>query len=394
MNQRERTLAMGVGALAVVVGMFFTYSWISSGLAVRRGQIANLRQKLATQKKLVAETEAAKRMISDWERRSLPPQPTLASSLYGEWLLERVMDAKLATPKVMPNKPTAERELYNQLAFAVSGKGTLAQVVDLLHAFYSVDFLHRISRLSIVPAKEPKLLNFSMTVEALSMVGAPDAKQLVLRPGARLEKPDRDDYVSSIVNRNLFGPANQPPRLTGLGTARAETGSTYSVTAGVSDGDAVDKHSFKLDKSEVPDARLDSATGEFRFTPRRPGTYEFVISATDDGLPSKTATERLVVTVSDPVPPPAARAPTFDEARYTILAAVIDKDGTGEVWLHVRPRERNSMLKLSVGDSFEVGSVKGVVKSIGAADFIFETDGGLRELDSGESLDKATTAPQ
>ena len=73
---------------------------------------------------------------------------------------------------------------------------------------------------------------------------------------------------------------------------------------------------------------------------------------------------------------------------------MIDKSGASQVWLHIRPRDRDAMLKLGVGDSFEVGSVKGTVKSIAVSSFVFESDGKLLKLDIEEPLTSAESATQ
>ena len=396
MTSRERILAISVGALAVVVGGFFVYFWMAGGLDLRRSQIVSLQKKLVDQKRLVAQTNAAKAKIEAAQKRSLPPQKELARTLYQDWLFDRVHDAGIADPKVAYTTQVVERDLYTAFNFTISGKGTLPQVVRLLYDIHSVDYLHRISRLSLQPMKDSKLLALSITLEAVSMQDAQDVKELVPQPAKKLALASRDEYVKAIGDRNLFGPPNQPPQLSGLDRTTAETGRELEVTAQVKDPDVLDKSfTFRLEKSGADDARLDPATGRFRWTPRRRGTYEFAISATDDGLPAKTTTERLVVTVSDPqLPPPVTRTLAFDEAKYTVLAGIVAKNGMSEVWLHVRPRSENQLLKLGVGQQFEVGSVKGVVKSIGLTDFIFESDGKLKKLESGEVLVNAEAMPQ
>jgi hypothetical protein len=89
-----------------------------------------------------------------------------------------------------------------------------------------------------------------------------------------------------------------------------------------------------------------------------------------------------------------ARTLPFDEAKYTVLAGIVQKNGVGEIWLHVRPRNENQLLKLGIGQQFEVGSIQGVVKSIGLTNFVFESDGKLRKLESGEILVNAKEMPQ
>jgi hypothetical protein len=78
---------------------------------------------------------------------------------------------------------------------------------------------------------------------------------------------------------------------------------------------------------------------------------------------------------------------SFDFAKFTMLTAVLDVSGQGEVWLHVRPT--GQMVMLRQGDQFEIGSVKGTVSQIGEYDFSFDFEGKRRKLSKGELLDQA-----
>src|SRR5262245_37711422 len=195
MNSRERILAIVVGALAVIVGGYFFYSWMSGALELRRSQIVNLRKKLLEQKQLVAQTEAAKAKIVVAQQRSLPPQKELARTLYQDWLFDRVRDAGIADPKVSYTTQVVERDLYTAFQFTITGKGTLPQVVALLYDIHSVDFLHRISRLTLRPIKDTKQLAISITLDAVSMQDAPQANQLTPRPAKRLVLSSKEEYV-------------------------------------------------------------------------------------------------------------------------------------------------------------------------------------------------------
>jgi hypothetical protein len=93
----------------------------------------------------------------------------------------------------------------------------------------------------------------------------------------------------------------------------------------------------------------------------------------------------------DVIDPPAVEPRSvgftgFDDAKHTDLTGVTEVGGVREVWLRVRPRDR--VLFLRTGDAFEIGSVSGVVQSIGPSDFTFESDGKLHKLDKGRFLDQ------
>lgn len=389
MNPRERILATVVGAMAVLLGGFFIQSRISSWFDAGRKRISTLESELTKQKRLVAQSAKASARLAELEQKSLPPQAAIARSAYQNWLLTAVQKANLADQQVNAISSRAQGDIYVQQTFSVSGKGTIVELVQLLHEFYRADYLHRISKLMIRPMKESKQLELQMTVEALSLNSAPPATRLEPRVSQRLALPKLDDYTASIVGRNLFAMPNHPPQLASPLPPRAETNRMLDMTVKASDPDKLDKLTYKLTKSPSPDARLDATTGRLQWIPKSPGKYEFEISVVDDGLPALPDTKAFAVTVTDPLPPPPVEPPklTFDEAKFTVLTAVLDVDGSSEVWLHIRPRGQT--LRLREGEKFEVGSVKGVVSAIGLEDFVFQADGKTRRLSKGEVLEQA-----
>lgn len=393
MTPRERILGIAVGSMALLGAVFYGQSYVSGSFSSRRKQIEALEVKVAAQTKLERQTQQAQAKMRSFEERSLPRQQSVARSLYQKWLLERVGAAGLTEPTVNAESSRPEKNLYVQQTFRVSGKGKLPQLVNLLHDFYSANYLHRISKLTIKPITDSKSLDVSFSVDALSLEKAPDAMTLAVLPAQQLALPSREDYVTTITSRNLFGAANQPPRLSGLGQQRAFTGKSVDISAKASDPDSLDKVTYSLIKSAVPEAKLDSSSGKFTWTPKTPGEYEFLVQAVDDGLPAKIVTEKMKVVVTDPPPPlpPEPKKLSFDDAKYTVLSGVTEVNGSGEVWLLNRPKGKT--LRLSVGDTFEIGSIKGIVKEIGAADFVFESGGKQRKLSKGGILEQAASLP-
>jgi hypothetical protein len=138
--------------------------------------------------------------------------------------------------------------------------------------------------------------------------------------------------------------------------------------------------------------KFDEEKGRLTWSPKELGKYEFVFEAIDDGLPNKPSNrEKVVINVTEqptPIKPPLA----FDNARHTMLTAVLDLDGKGEVWLHIRPTGQT--VKLHEGEEFEIGSIKGKVSEINQHDFVFVSDGKLRKLIKGNLLEKAEVVPE
>src|SRR4029079_15760185 len=159
------------------------------------------------------------------------------------------------------------------------------------------------------------------------------------------------------------------------------------LTAKFEDPDYLDQVQFQLVNTASPDAKLDPGTGKFTWKPSEVGTYEFEIEGTDDGFPTRRSKPVKVVVNVKEQPPPTDRATTFDFAKFTMLSAVLDVDGRGEVWLHVRPT--GQMVMLHQGDQFEIGTVKGTVSEIGEYDFSFDFEGKRKKLGRGELLDQA-----
>ena len=394
MNPRERILLLSVGGVVALIVVFVCYSTISGMYQFRSTEISKLEQSLAAERRLDRQTLDADFRMRNYQERSLPRNASVAKSLYQAWLIELFDKSGMGQPAVTAGKSREEKKLYSSQLFTLNAKGTLPQVVKLLHGFYSADYMHRITKLHITPIKDSKNLQLIMDVEALSLELGPAAAVLPERPSDRLALAKQEDYVRIISERNIFGPPNHAPQLT-AGEQKAIRGRSADIALRGSDPDKLDKLTYKMVKSGASDARLDPASGKLSWTPRTNGKYEFLVRATDDGWPAKSSKdELLVVTVEDPPPPPPEppKKLAFDDAKFTVLTAVIDMSGTGQVWLSIRPKGQT--LKLGVGDKFEVGSVKGTVVSIGDGDFTFESDGKEHTLTKGGILEQAVSVPQ
>jgi hypothetical protein len=394
MNQRERLLAIAVGCLGVVLFLWFGWTYLEGQFRTRRQRIDALEQEIAGFNLKVMQGQMATRKLTDYEAQSLPPELEVAKSLYQDWLLAQFKQAGITDPDLQANPSVREGNLYIKHTFGVTGKGTLPQVVDLLHAFYSADYLHRITNLHLVPIKESKLLDVTIRIDAVSMATAPQASALHTRASKRLAMATKDDYYKSILGRNLFGPPNQAPKLSITGSKDLTINRPASLSAKATDPDKLDSVKYRMIEAPDPEAKLNEATGQFSWTPKKLGKYKLVVEAYDDGLPSKPSRQEIALNVVEPRPeaPVNTGFTGFDQAKYTVLTGVTEVDGEGEIWLH--NRTRGQMLKLRVGDEFEIGSIKGVVESIGETEFTFISEGKLHKLEKGESLNQARAQRQ
>lgn len=352
----------------------------------------------------------------------------------------------------------AREQVGEQISFRVSARGDLKQLTGFLHRFYSMNTLHRIATLNVKPREDSKLLDLVFIVDALSLAGAmegEDSEQALaaarnqiamtnvlsataIGPFASVasaaspvvakssythnvanklwrdifsnEAPERfaytdnsyEDYADLILTRNLFGEVNSRPEFASIRPSTGTTDRRYSLQIKASDPDEFDRLQFSLIGEAPDDANLlnssdgDSAT--LTFTPPEAGQYEFTVSVADDGLPSKRVEETFTVTVNDPKPPTPKPTPPpppkFDFAKYTEVQAFLrGRDGTWEVWLHVKPRDE-APLELNVGDTFEIGSVKGRIQDIGPTSVIIEVNGEPRRFGRGEVLTAGSPPPE
>ncbi len=386
-NPRERLFAIIVGCVAVVLVGYFVYSWIAGQFRNRATEIATLQKDIKDRERTANKGRAAARKIAQYEERSLPANPEIAATHYQTWLITEMELAGLDAPKMsLASQQGGDKDAFIKQAYQIDAKGTLPQVVELLHSFYRMDWLHRITSLTLSPIKDSKWLDIKMTVETLSLRKASNVDKLVPRPSNRLTLGNAEAYYDAVVGRNLFGPRNHEPKISLSGSLDVFLGREAELTFKPDDPDPLDQVSFKLLESGAPDAKLDPLTGKFTWTPKEEGKYEFIVEGQDDGFPAKASNrEKFVINVrpQNAPPPPVV----FDFAKFTMLTALLDVDGQGEVWLHVRPT--GQMVTLHQGDQFEIGSMKGTVSEIGEYDFCFDFEGKRRKLNKGELLDQA-----
>jgi hypothetical protein len=390
-NPKERMLALVIGTVAVAIVGFVGYGWVSGQFANRKTEITRLEGDIQKLKREVMKGQMASQKIAAFEAKSFP-KPEIANTLYKDWLFTELEKAGLTKAKVAYQSTHNEKGLYAKQLFNVNAEGSLPQLVDFLHTFYSRDWLHRITSLSITPTKDNhKHLQIGLALDAVSLLKAKDAAELDMRESKRLALASRDEYHRAIVSRNTFGPINKPPKISVAGGTAQNVflGRTAEVLIKATDPDAIDKVEYRLIESAAPDAKLDAKTGKLTWSPKAEGKYEFIVEGIDDGHPRLTSQrEKIVLNVT---PQPEEKL-AFDDAKYTVLVAVIDVDGQGEVWLHRRAAEQT--VKLHVGDNFQVGSIKGTVAEIGELDFSFDADGQRHRLAKGEFLSQAKSVAQ
>jgi len=252
MNPREKVLSGLIGVIAIIGIGYFGWTKIDGMLQSKRQTRESLDKRISEYDLTLRKERRAVKALRDLQRRSLPTDSEVAKNEYFKWLLATLNEVGLEKAQV---KPSSERQVgngaYTPYRFTVLGNATLPQTTELLHRFYSSDDLHRISNLILNPNTESNDIRISLTIEAISIPGSPKRETVGDLKSKRLEGKELDHYVQSIVNRNLFAPANQAPVIKSLSKQNVEKGKTlkFDVADNASDPDKNDKLTYALVES-------------------------------------------------------------------------------------------------------------------------------------------------
>jgi hypothetical protein len=365
MTKREKALAAIVGLIVLVMAVVWGANNLSASFEAKNDAIDQLTRDIAEKKGKVDRGKRASAKLAEWQKNSLPSDSNLANSQYWVWLQKVTKKAGLDV-EVKPAGPHMLADVYFENKFNVAGKAELPKLISFLHEFYSTGYLHRISSFTAQPVEGTKTLNISMAIDAVSLVKAPKEKDEPPPPAPALAKTSAQ-YAESILGRNFFWPANNPPKLNSLATQKGNPNRplTFSVKATDPDKDEV---TYSLESPGLEGAKIDPRSGEFRWIPTKLGdTYEIAVRATDNGSPPKSTVEKIKIAVVDP--PPVVKENPFakdDPARDAKISGMVASAGTAQVWVTV-PRgmgDQPKTLHLNSGDQISVGSFVGVVKEI------------------------------
>jgi hypothetical protein len=234
MTQREKTLGLAVAAAGVL--WFGTQGVQRYKAAVERNENVQFEaeRQLDDANLAVERGQRARHQLNKWRRRSLPTGRDVAESLYQDWLRGQLTAAGLTVKDLADKSALNRRPEYTELSASIDAEGTLAQLSNFLHAFYTAPHLHRISAATLTPAKEGGKLTIALTVDALILPDADRTDALADRPPQELPK-SADDFRKSLEGRNLF--AAYTPKADGQATAGPDgDAADAKISSMVSDG--------------------------------------------------------------------------------------------------------------------------------------------------------------
>ena len=389
MNSREKLLAAGVGVIATLFVGQSVVSSIQGGFDKKKQMIESLEKKKGEQALQVTAGVVASQKLNKVVSRSLSIKEETARADYMKWLISLAEEAKLAAPTPEGIGDNIEKDgSYQLFRFKLSGTGTIENATQLLYGFYAKDYLHRIVQFSfkpIVGSNEPDQLNISLDCEVLAL-GIAKEKQGPPKAISNRVAKSLDEYKKTILDRNLFGPTNQAPKLDPKKSLEAKVGLRLEHTVEAKETDPKQRVFYEL-VGEIPKGLLiDKDSGKLTWSSNEIGEYHVNVQATDNGIPKKSSLQSLTIKVN-PLPPVPPAPVQFDVASQAMITALIFGGDTPEAW--IQSKTESKTYKLRKGDQLKLGGVQGLVKEVGANYVEIETDGRRWLVGLDESLAEA-----
>lgn len=374
MNQREKILAIGVGATIGLFGLQYGYSSLRNSLNNKQALVESARTEADNLQTRIRSGIVAQRKINELKVKSLPTTPQLLIAEYGAWLTKLGEEVGLENIKVTkPERPEKALKSFTSYKFSLNGSCRTDQVLDLLTKFYDKNFLHSITKLNLNMTDQANWINIQLDAEATALRIADQKQPPSEEPSGRLAK-SAEAYKAVIIGRNPFAPPNLPPKLATSTKQEVKRGDSWSLKL---EGNDPENQAVKFElisKEFPPGMRFNSSGSELSWNPSENGEYELMVRATDSGLPAKSSDYTLAFKVVDPPPPPTKveEPPKFDPATQSRVSAVLGGREGPEAW--IRSLTDGKTIELSVGEDFELGTIKAKVVSINVKESFIELE--------------------
>ncbi|MBA61042.1 MAG: hypothetical protein CMJ76_01635 [Planctomycetaceae bacterium] len=399
MNAREKKLLLFLIVAVVAGGLLTGTNRYLDHLDSLRGDLETAEQDRNT---FDADTLAAdifSEMIDDYELMSLGSDQNHALASYKSWLIN-LLETELGLEDVrITNEPSREVEnQYFRHTFGINCESDLKTLTEFLYQFETKRILHRIKDLAVSP-KGYDQLQVRIVIEAISLPGANSQIDITkIEHDASLVNATKEEYWERISNRNFFGPENKTPTFTpppiATTVGRSET-RTLTASAGANEQN-LQSVTYDLDVDSVPSNFVATLNGNrLTVSSDEVGRYEFNVKVTDNGLPAKTITKKMAVTVSEkPEPKPPTKRPDppkppiFNVAQLAFFTSTVQVNDRVEVWIH--RRDLGEILKLPIGANVEIGTIKGKIHGVNQRYLtILTAENELLEIRAGKALSTA-----
>ena len=392
----------------VPIAMFFMgVFWVIGKYTDNDADYERLVARLSSEQDRAESRKKAEKRRDYYNAVSLSPRIEDASNEYLTWLKtlmkETNLRAKTFTPRDGGDLKEGRKVIGKRKKFTVPATGKLDDLTNFLTRFYSVDALHRINSIKIIPQNESGnnekkvrsgLLSVSLEIEVISLKTAEENPDF--QANVRALARSKEDYKSAILKRNIFGPANNEPTITARVPSTIYTDSKGNISVTAKDADEKDILKIELVESSVEDAELvvrdGSRLGKLVVPGQEVGEYKFKLKVTDNGFPPKSAFKDVSVKFKKREPrvvkkkeePPKAKP--YTHAKQTKITAITRmKTGEWQIWVKVKTTGKK--YKLLVGESFKLDDLDWSVKSIKPHEAVLQVDGKLLTYNEGVSFD-------
>ena len=408
MTPREKKLALIVGSMLPIVLLFLAFFWFMDRFDSNNEQIDDLLARVEEQEDKKKLGLAASQRQGFYRKTSLPSMTSRTRSVYKTWLDDVVIKECGMTyngPRMKPaGAITYERDsIAKRNAFTIRPKGTLQQLTQFLHIFYTADQMHRINKLSVKPlgkssrGKPPVLsgeLQMEIEIETVSMSDGPE--NIASFPAWQQQLPALDQYTDGILDRNIFGPANNKPTFDKprnisfkhVKTEKDAANRFETILLNVQDADKEDVLAFELvEKSGQESSGVILGEQPRNASTRRislrvpkqfkPARIPVTIRVFDDGLPAKSDEIDFVVSFNPPtVKKDEQKVPPKLMAEAPMTKVIGLMRGNDKRWVarvHLPTKVRSE--ELGEGDSITVDKEEWKVVEVTANYVTFEVSG-------------------
>jgi hypothetical protein len=190
MTSTTKWLLIACAAIFGIYGVDRAYqAWIEQPREVLETDIDRLTKEIDESKRLQFASQKAGKRLEEYAHRALPSDPTLARSLYQQWLLELVERHQLTSASVDASQPAPieiksrtkrgkrERVGY-RIDYSLRGQTTLAKLSAFLDAFRRASHLQKIRSVSLNPIGNDGRLDVNLSIQVLCLDKAIHDKEL------------------------------------------------------------------------------------------------------------------------------------------------------------------------------------------------------------------------
>lgn len=190
MTSTTKWLLVACAAVFGIYGLDRMYQgWVDQPTKELESERDRLSTEVEESKRLQFASQKAGKRMEEYASRALPSDPTLARSLYQEWLLELVEKHQLKSASVDASQPTPieiksrtkrgkrDRVGY-RIDYSLRGQTTLAKLSAFLDAFRRASHLQKIRSVSLNPLGNDGRLDVSLSIQVLCLDKAVNEKEL------------------------------------------------------------------------------------------------------------------------------------------------------------------------------------------------------------------------